>query len=49
MEVIKQHEYLIDGVPAGKVGEWAGIKSNRWKGSVKVMRPHTTGNIIDGI
>jgi hypothetical protein len=49
MEVIKQHEYLLDGTPAGKAGEWPGIKPNHWKGSVRVIRPHTTGIIIDGI
>jgi hypothetical protein len=48
MEVIKQHEYLIDGISAGKAGEWPGIKTNHWKGSLKVIRPHTSGIIFDG-
>lgn len=45
--VLKQKEQLIDGIPAYKYGEWPGIKSNKWQGSIKIIRPKTT-NIFDG-
>ena len=44
MEVIKQKQYLIDGVPAGKYGEWPGIKSNKWHGSIRILKPISRPN-----
>lgn len=39
MQVINQKQYLVDDIPAGKCGEWPGIKSNKWGGSIKIIRP----------
>ena len=39
MHVINQKQYFIDGVLASKYGEWPGIKSNKWTGSKKIVRP----------
>jgi hypothetical protein len=36
---IPQIQYLIDGIPACKYGEWPGISSNKWKGSIKILKP----------
>ena len=44
MEVIKQKQLLIDGVPAGKYGEWPGIKSNKWQGSIRILKPISRPN-----
>ena len=41
-EVIPQRVYKIDGVPAGRSGEWPGIKSNHWKGSKLLLKPILT-------
>ena len=47
-ETVPQREYLIEGQPARTYGEWPGIKSNHWKGSVRIIRPATvTGRIFD--
>ena len=47
-ETVPQREYLINGQPARTYGEWPGIKSNHWKGSVRIIRPATvTGRIFD--
>ena len=44
---IPQRQYLIDNIPAGKYGEWPGIKSNHWKGSIKIIQPAKTNRIFD--
>jgi hypothetical protein len=49
MEVINQKEYLIEEIPAKNAGEWQGIKSNHWKGSLRIIRPQSTGILFDGI
>jgi hypothetical protein len=46
-QVIPQHQYLINNIPAGKYGEWPGIKSNHWKGSIKIIKPITKTKIFD--
>jgi hypothetical protein len=43
---IPQRQYLIDNIPAGKCGEWPGIKSNFWRGSIKVIQPIRKANKI---
>ena len=45
--LIPQYQYLINNIPAGKCGEWPGIKSNHWKGSIKIIRPIRTTKIFD--
>ncbi len=47
MEYIPQKEYLIDNIPAGKYGEWPGIKPNHWKGSIKIIKPIQINRILD--
>ena len=44
---IPQKQYLINNIPAGKYGEWPGIKSNHWKGSIKIIQPVLTNKIFD--
>ena len=44
---IPQKEYLIDNIPAGKYGEWPGIKPNHWKGSIKIIKPIQMNRILD--
>lgn len=44
---IPQNQYLIENIPAGKYGEWPGIKSNHWKGSKKVIHPFQAGKVFD--
>ena len=47
-ETVPQRQYLIDGHPAKTYGEWPGIKSNHWEGSVRIIRPATvTSRIFD--
>jgi hypothetical protein len=48
LEVIPVKEHIIDGVPAYKYGEWPGVTSNKWKGSIKILRPVTSEKIFDG-
>ena len=48
MEYINQKIYTINGVPSSQYGEWAGITSNKWRGSIKVIRPHTTDILNQG-
>lgn len=33
-----QNVYLNNGIPAYKSGEWPGIKSSKWNGSLKIVR-----------
>lgn len=49
MEYINQKIHTINGIPAGNFGEWAGITSNKWRGSIKIIRPHTTDILHNGI
>lgn len=42
-----QNQYLIDNIPAGKCGEWPGIKPNHWKGSIRIIRPVQANRIVD--
>jgi hypothetical protein len=42
MENINQKVYAINNIPATNYGEWPGIIPNKWKGSIKIIRPHTT-------
>lgn len=44
---IPQKQYLINNIPAGIYGEWPGIKSNHWKGSIKIIQPVLTNKIFD--
>ena len=44
---IPQKQYLIDNIPAGKYGEWPGIKPNHWKGSIKIIHPTRPNKIFD--
>ena len=44
---IPQRQYLIDNIPAGKYGEWPGIKSNHWRGSIKIIQPLQTNKVFD--
>ena len=44
---INKKQYLIDNIPAGKYGEWPGIKPNHWKGSIKIIRPVQVNRILD--
>jgi hypothetical protein len=46
-KIIPQYQYLINNIPAGKYGEWPGIKSNHWKGSIKIIRPIRNTKIFD--
>lgn len=50
MQLINQKQYLIDNIPAGKFGEWPGIKPNKWNGSIKIIRPQDqdvfSGNLV---
>ena len=39
MEIIPQHTYTIDGIPAYKSGEWPGSKSNHFYGSKLILKP----------
>jgi hypothetical protein len=47
-QVIPQKQYLIEGIPANKYGEWSGLKSNKWNGSIRVMRPKDRENLLNG-
>ena len=44
---IPQNQYLINNVPAGKYGEWPGIKSNHWRGSIRIIQPSQINRILD--
>ena len=44
---IPQKQYLINNIPAGKFGEWPGIKPNHWKGSIKIIRPLQINRVFD--
>ena len=44
---IPQRQYLISNIPAGKYGEWPGIKPNHWKGSIKVIRQIRPTKVFD--
>ena len=44
---IPQLQYLINNIPAGKYGEWPGIKPNHWKGSKKVIRQIRPTKVFD--
>ena len=44
---IPQHQSLINNIPAGKYGEWPGIKPNHWKGSIKIIRPMRPSKVFD--
>ncbi len=44
---IPQYQYLINNIPAGKYGEWPGIKSNHWKGSIRIIKPIRKTKIFD--
>ena len=44
---IPQKQYLINNIPAGKYGEWPGIKPNHWKGSIKIIKPVQINRILD--
>jgi hypothetical protein len=46
-EVIPQREYLIDGHPARTYGEWPGIKSNKFNGSVRIIHPVEVERVFD--
>jgi hypothetical protein len=38
----------VDDIPAYKAGEWEGIKSCKFKGTRKMIRPLTEGIIFNG-
>ena len=44
---IPQYQYLINNIPAGKYGEWPGIKPNHWKGSIRIIKPIRNNHIFD--
>ena len=44
---IPQKIYEIDGIPANKYGEWPGIHSNHWKGSIKIIHQEPKEKIFD--
>ena len=44
---IPQYQYLINNIPAGKYGEWPGIKPNHWRGSIRIIRPIRNNHIFD--
>ena len=44
---IPQRQYLINNIPAGKYGEWPGIKPNHWKGSIKIISPIQINRVFD--
>ena len=44
---IPQKQYLINGIPAYKYGEWPGIKSSHWNGSIRIIQPVENGKIFD--
>jgi hypothetical protein len=48
LEYFPQKQLLIDGIPAYNYGEWPGIKSCKWKESLRVLRPKTEEKIFDG-
>ena len=48
MEELKVHVHTIEGIPAKAYGEWPGIASNHWKGSIKVIRPIRKEQIFQG-
>jgi hypothetical protein len=48
MEELKVHVHTVDGIPAKDYGEWPGITSNHWKGSIKVLRPIRKEKIFEG-
>ena len=39
MDVIEQKVYTIDGVAAGRAGEWPGLRPNHWTSSKKILKP----------
>ena len=41
MEVLNQKQYPNKEISATTYGEWPGIKSSKWKGSIKIFRPST--------
>ena len=43
---IPQYQYLINNIPAGKYGEWPGIKPNHWKGSIRIIKPFQQNQIF---
>lgn len=51
MEIIKfNKEYLLDGTPASKAGEWHGIKPCKWNGGKKILeRPNTCDDYYQSI
>ena len=48
MKEICQNQLLIDGVPAHQFGEWPGLKSSKWTGSIKILRPEDQLNMFSG-
>ena len=44
---IPQIQYLINNIPAGKYGDWPGIKPNHWKSSIKIIKPIQINRILD--
>ena len=44
---IPQNQYLIDNIPAGKYGEWPGVKPNHWRGSIRIIQPSQINRIFD--
>ena len=44
---IPQKQYLINNIPAGKYGEWPGIKPNHWRSSIKIIKPIEINRILD--
>lgn len=44
---VPQQVYKINGEPAKTYGEWPGIKSNHWNGSIKIIRAKAPEQIFD--
>ena len=40
--------HTIDNVPAYKAGEWEGLKSCKFRGTRRMIRPLTEGIIFNG-
>ena len=44
METVNQNKYLINQMSSSTYGEWPGITPCKWRGSIKIIRPLTSGD-----
>lgn len=47
LEIIPQHIYTIDGIPAYKSGEWPGITGSKFNSSKLILKPIRNENKLE--